>query len=73
MDLPANVLIHNQLLGIKGGKGTLVAVNPHGYFEARCGFGGKTHRVLFPIQGTVIIFSEPEPEPELEPGIEIER
>ncbi len=71
MDLPAKVLIHNELLGIKGGKGTLVAVSPHGYYEARCAFGGKTHRVLFPIQNTVIIFREPEAE--FEPGVEIER
>ncbi len=71
MDLPAEILIHNQLLGIKGGKGTLVAVSPHGFYEAKCAFGGKTHRVLFPIQSTVIIFREPEPE--FGPGIEIER
>ena len=71
MDLPAEVQIHNDLLGIKGGKGTLVAVSPHGFYEAKCAFGGKTHRVLFPIQSTVIIFREPEPE--FAPGIEIER
>ena len=71
MDLPAKILIHNELLGIKGGKGTLVAISPHGYYEAKCGFGGKTHRVLFPIQSTVLIFSEPEAE--FEPSIEIER
>ncbi len=71
MDLPAKVLIHNELLGIKGGKGTLVAVSPRGYYEAKCAFGGKLHRVLFPIQNTVLIFREPEPE--FEPGVEIER
>ncbi len=71
MDLPARVLIHNELLGIKGGKGTLVAVSPHGYYEAKCTFGGKNHRVLFPIQNTVLIFREPEAE--FEPGVEIER
>ena len=71
MDLPARVMIHNELLGIKGGKGTLVAVSPHGFYEAKCTFGGKTHRVLFPIQNTVLIFREPEAE--FEPGVEIER
>ncbi len=71
MDLPAEVRIHNELLGIKGGKGTLVAVSPDGYYEAKCAFGGKNHRVLFPVQNTVIIFREPEPE--FEPGVEIER
>ena len=71
MDLPAEIRIHNELLGIKGGQGTLVAVSPHGFYEANCAFGGKSHRVLFPIQSTVIIFHEPEPE--FEPGVEIER
>lgn len=71
MELPAEIMIHNELLGIKGGKGTLVAVNPAGFYETKYGFGAKTHLVLFPIQTTVIIFSEPEPD--VEPGIEIER
>ncbi len=71
MDLPTEIQIHNELLGIKGGKGTLVAVSPHGFYEAKCAFGAKTHRVLFPIQSTVVIFSEPESE--FEPGAEIER
>jgi len=71
MDLPAEIQIHNQVLGIKGGKGTLVAVSPHGFYEAKCTFGGKVHRVLFPIQSTVIIFREVEPE--FVAGVEIER
>jgi len=71
MDLPTEVLIHNELLGIKGGKGTLVAISPHGYYEARCTFGGNIHRVLLPVQNTVIIFREPEPD--FAPGVEIER
>lgn len=71
MDLPAEVQIHNELLGIKGGRGTLVAVSPHGYYECKCAFGGKTHRVLLPIQNTVLIFRDPEAE--FEAGVEIER
>ena len=71
MELPADVQLHNELISLKGGKGTLVAVSPHGFYEAKCAFGGKTHRVLFPIQNTVIIFRDPEPE--FEPGVEIER
>ena len=71
MDLPAKIMIHNELLGIKGGKGTLVAISPNGFYEAKCIFGGKTHRVLFPVQNTVLIFREPEAE--FEAGIEIER
>jgi hypothetical protein len=55
MELPAEVLIHNELLGIKGGKGTLLQVTQDGYYEVNCTFGERVHRTLFPIQGTVLI------------------
>lgn len=55
MELPAEVLIHNDLLGIKGGKGTLLQVTPDGYYEVNCSFGERVHRTLFPIQATVLI------------------
>ena len=60
MELPAEVLIHNELLGIKGGKGTLLQVTPDGYYEVNCTFGERIHRTLFPIQGTVLIQRQPE-------------
>ena len=71
MDLPTEIQIHNQLVGLKGGRGTLVAIHPEGFYEVKCPFGKSTHRVLLPIQETVIIFREPE----LDYGsnIEIER
>ena len=55
MELPAEVLIHNELLGVKGGEGTLLQVSPDGYYEINCAFGERVHRTLFPIQGTVLI------------------
>ena len=61
MDLPAEVLIHNDLLGIKGSQGTLVAVSPHGFYEANLKFKNSTHRLLLPISRTVLVFREPEP------------
>lgn len=70
MDLPADVLIHNQLLGIKGGKGQLIAVSPHGYYEVKLSFGGNLHRVLLPIGETIIIFRDPEPSYVVEAEIE---
>lgn len=70
MDLPTEVQIHNELLGIKGGRGTLVMVSPHGFYEVKCLFGQNQHRVLLPIQNTVLVFREPEPQFE---GLEIER
>jgi hypothetical protein len=60
VELPAEVLIHNELVGMKGTKATLLQVSPHGYYEANVRFGEKTHRVLLPITGTVIITQEPE-------------
>jgi hypothetical protein len=59
MELPAEVLIHNETLGVKGGKGTLLQVSD-GYYEVNCVFGERLHRTLFPIQGTVLIAREPE-------------
>jgi hypothetical protein len=59
MELPTEVLIHNETLGVKGGKGTLLQVT-EGYYEINCYFGDRLHRTLFPIQGTVLIAREPE-------------
>ena len=60
MELQTEVLIHNETLGVKGGKGTLLSVNAEGYYEINCYFGERLHRTLFPIQGTVLISREPE-------------
>ena len=60
MELPAEVLIHNEQLGIKGGRGVLLQVSPHGYYAINCQFGERLHRTFFPIQGTVLIQREPE-------------
>ena len=73
MDLPNDILVHNETLGIKGGKGTLVAISPHGYYEVNLRFGERTHRVLLPIGTTVIISREPEAEFPLADKVEIER
>lgn len=60
MELPAEVLIHNELLNVKGGRGTLLQVNSEGYYEVNLMFGERVHRTLFPIQGTVLISRQPE-------------
>lgn len=60
MELPIGVLIHNEVLGIKGSRGDLLNISPHGYYEVNLKFGDKTHRVLLPIGLTVIIGQEPE-------------
>ncbi len=60
MELPVEVLIHNEILGVKGGKGTLIQVSSDGYYEINCIFGERAHRTLFPIGATVLIAREPE-------------
>ena len=60
MELPSDVLIHNQVLGLKGTRGVLLQVSADGYYELNCPFGENTHRVRLPIQSTVLIAAEPE-------------
>jgi hypothetical protein len=59
MDVPFSVLVHNTVLGMKGEEGTLLAIGD-GFYEVNCRFGGSVHRVLLPVQSTVIIAKEPE-------------
>ncbi len=60
MELPVAVLIHNEVLGIKGTRGDLLNISPQGYYEVNLKFGEKIHRVLLPIALTVIIGHEPQ-------------
>ena len=71
METPRDVLIHNELLGIKGSRGTLLDISPHGCYEVNLKFGENLHRVLLPIAHTVVIQAEPEAAGG--PSIEVER
>lgn len=71
MDLPSEVLIHNPTLGLKGTRGTLLAISEIGYYEVRCELGSRIHRMLLPVAQTALIFGEAEEA--LEPGLEVER
>lgn len=71
MDLPADVHVTNEQLGLKNTKGTLVAISPHGYYELRLTFNQRLHKVLLPVNETAMIFREPEPE--FDAVMEIER
>jgi len=70
MELPAAVIIHNELLGMKGKEGRLVALHATGYYELIINFGESDHRVLMPIEATVLIAAEAEHE--WESGVELE-
>ena len=61
MEIPTEVLIHNELLGLKGARGTLIRIAPEGYYEVNLRFGSNIHRVLLPIEESVVIAADPEP------------
>ena len=71
MEIPKEVLIHNEMLGIKGGRGTVLDISAHGYYEVNLKFGENIHRVLLPIAHTVLI--QADPEATAGPAIEVER
>ena len=60
MEIPADVLVHNDILNLKGVAARLLRVND-GYYEINLQFGGNVHRVLLPVARTVVIQQEPEP------------
>ena len=71
MELPTEVLVHNELIGVKGSAGTLLNINEHGFYEVNLRFGSNVHRVLLPVGSTVVIGREPEATPV--DSLEIER
>ncbi len=71
MEYPAKVLVYNQLLGLSGTQGLLVAVRAEGCYEVELPSQGKVHAVLIPIAQTALVYAEPEPE--ATPEIELER
>lgn len=70
METPAEVLIHNDLLGMKGGRGRLLSVSPHGFYEVNLAFGDKVHRTLLPVERTVVIAIDSETNPDLAHDVE---
>lgn len=71
MEIPAEVLVHNSIMGLKGTNATLIRVSDEGYYEVNLNFGANKHRVLLPINQTILIVKEPEDEGEL--AVEVER
>jgi hypothetical protein len=60
MEVPAEVLIHNETVGMKGSQGRLLQISPDGYYEVNVKFGDRLHRVLLPIARTVLICRDAE-------------
>lgn len=61
MEMPAEVMVHNEQLGMKGTRAVLLQVHPDGYYELNVRFGERVHRVMLPIGATAVIAKEPEP------------
>lgn len=70
MELPARVVIYCQALDLKNKPGRLLTVAPQGYYEVLVDIGEKTHTALLPINGTALVFAEPESTLEPIPGLE---
>lgn len=60
MDLPADVRVYNEQIGLKGSRATLIAVHDHGIYEIKLQLKEHMHRALVPVAETALIFSEPE-------------
>lgn len=73
MELPVPILIHNELVGLKGATGSLIQIYPQGFYLVETSFGSKIHKVQLPISQTVLIHEEPEEETAVGESIEIER
>lgn len=71
MEIPAKVMIHNTILGVKGQAGRLIAVNDAGYYEVHLKLGAAEHTVLLPIGETVLICQDPNPA--IDAMLEVER
>ena len=71
MEPPLDVLIHCAIVGFKGREGVLLAINELGFFEVTTSFGDAPHRLLLPIESTVLISQNAEES--YETSLEIER
>jgi len=70
MEMPTEVLVHCELMSLKGGRGRLLSVAPAGYYEVNLQFGDKMHRTLLPVSRTVLIQADAEENPGLASDVE---
>ena len=57
METPTEVLVHCDLMGLKGTRGRLLQTSPHGFYEVNLQYGERLHRTLLPVARTVLIAS----------------
>ncbi len=70
METPAEVMVHCDLMGLKGARGRLLQISESGYYEVNLSFGDRVHRTLLPVGRTVIIGAEQEESSETAPDVE---
>ena len=70
MDIPAKVMVYNQLLNLSGTQGLLVALRSEGCYEVHLPSQGKVHTVLLPVAQTALVYAEAEAEAPAETEIE---
>ncbi len=71
MDIPMKVYVTCPMADMKQVPGTLIAVSAQGFFEVHVAYGANTHTVLLPVEGTVLVATEPLLTPPA--GFEVER
>jgi hypothetical protein len=55
MEANDKVKVYNSTLGLKGVEGTFISVSSDGYYELYMKFNDKRHKILLPINNTVLV------------------
>jgi len=71
MEIPGKVSLYCPLVDAKGTPATLVAVSADGFYHLHVTVKGAQHTMFVPVAHAALLFMEPEPE--VEPGLELER
>ena len=71
MEIPGKVSLYCPLVDAKGTPAVLVAISTDGYYHLHVSVKGQKHAMFVPIESAALLFSDPEPE--AEPGLELER
>lgn len=71
MEIPGKVSVYCPLIDAKGTAATLLAISPQGYYHLEVEIRGHRHVMFVPVAHTAMYFAEPEPA--VDPALEIER
>jgi len=71
MEIPGKVSVYCPLIDAKGTAATLLAISPQGFYHLEVEIRGQRHVMFVPVAHTAMYFAEPEPA--VDPALEIER